>query len=175
MDKLINAGKDFLEDRLQDKDEDEKKKQQQHGGGSSGGGFFDRDDDDDFREAKEQADKHAGSSGNSDLFSSIISAIGQKKNRLAEEDLDEEGQLRHLVEDTPSFCDLVRLTWLQMRRRSTRRRMRTTTTMRMRTSSVPRLRCRPSSCSTLARRGRSRARELCWVLPCLRPARYVRS
>jgi hypothetical protein len=94
MDKLINAGKDFLEDRLQDKDKDEKK-QQQHGSGSS---FFDHDDDDDFREAKEEADKRAGSSGSSDLFSSIISAIGQKKNRLAEEDLDEEGQF-HLSPD----------------------------------------------------------------------------
>lgn len=90
MDKLINAGKDFLEDRLQDKDKDKDEKKQQHGGGGS---FFDRDDDDDFREAKEEADKRAGSSGSSDLFSSIISAIGQKKSRLAEEDLDEEGQL----------------------------------------------------------------------------------
>lgn len=83
MDKIIDAGKDFLEDRLQGKDKEEKKQ---------GGGFFDRDDDDDFREAKEEADKRAGSSGSGDLFSSIISSIGKKKSSLADEDLDEEGQ-----------------------------------------------------------------------------------
>lgn len=84
MDKFINAGKDFLEDRLQDtnKDKDREDKQQ---------GFFGRDDDDDFREARDEANRRAGSSGSSDLFSGIISAIGQKKTRLAEEDVDEEG------------------------------------------------------------------------------------
>lgn len=84
MDKIINAGKDFLEGHLQDEDKDKKDKKQS-------GGFFDRDDDDDFREAKEEADRRAGSSGSSDLFSSIISSIGQKKTHLAEGDLDEEG------------------------------------------------------------------------------------
>ena len=64
-----------------------------HGGSyPAGGGFFDRDDDDDFRTAKEEASQRAGSSGSGDLFSSIISAIGQKKSSLAEEDIDEEGQ-----------------------------------------------------------------------------------
>jgi hypothetical protein len=58
----------------------------------SGGSFFDRDDDDDFREAKEEADKRAGSSGSADLFSSIISSIGKQKSRLADEDLDEQGE-----------------------------------------------------------------------------------
>lgn len=87
MDKFINAGKDFLEDRLQDKDKDKDKEDKQQG-------FFDRDDDDDFREAREEADRRAGSSGSSDLFSSIISAIGQKKSRLAEEDVDEEDAIK---------------------------------------------------------------------------------
>lgn len=66
-----------------------------HGGTyPSGGGFFDRDDDDDFREAKEEADKRAGASGSADLFSSIISSIGQQKGRLAEEHLDEEDAVK---------------------------------------------------------------------------------
>lgn len=55
-------------------------------------GFFDKHDDDDFRTAKEEANRHAGSSGSSDMFTSIISAIGQKKGRLADEDIDEEGE-----------------------------------------------------------------------------------
>merc|ERR1712000_226489 len=80
MDKLINAGKDFLEDR-QDKNQ-------------SSGGFFDRDDDDDFRDAKDEADKRAGSSGSGAMFSQIIGAIGQKKSTLQSEDLDEEDAVR---------------------------------------------------------------------------------
>jgi hypothetical protein len=60
--------------------------------GGGGGGFFDRDDDDDFRTAREEASRRAGSSGGSDMFSSIISAIGQKKSTLANEDIDEEGE-----------------------------------------------------------------------------------
>lgn len=64
-----------------------------HGGNyPAGGGFFDRDDDDDFRTAKEEASHRAGSSGSGDLFSSIISSIGQKKSSLASEGIDEEGE-----------------------------------------------------------------------------------
>lgn len=62
------------------------------GGGGGGGGFFDRDDEDDFRTARDEASRRAGSSGGSDMFSSIISAIGQKKSTLANDDIDEEGE-----------------------------------------------------------------------------------
>jgi hypothetical protein len=98
MDKILNAGKEFLEDRLQDNKRDDHHQgsgNQSHGNNySSGGGFFDRDDDDDFREAKEEADKRAGSSGSADLFSSIISSIGKQKSRLADEDLDEQDAVK---------------------------------------------------------------------------------
>lgn len=56
------------------------------------GGFFDRDDEDDFRDAKDEADKRAGTPGSSAMFSQIIGAISQKKGTLQSEDLDEEGQ-----------------------------------------------------------------------------------
>ncbi|KAH7320002.1 hypothetical protein B0I35DRAFT_225688 [Stachybotrys elegans] len=83
MDKLINAGKEFLEERNQG--------QEAHGGNyPAGGGFQPDDDDDDFRQAREEASARAGSSGNSELFSSILGAIGQNKSRLAAEDIDEE-------------------------------------------------------------------------------------
>ncbi|KAK7223632.1 hypothetical protein V2G26_011635 [Clonostachys chloroleuca] len=80
MDKLFSVGKEFLEDQNQDK----------QGSNSQGGGFFDRDDDDDFRTAKQEASQRAGSSGNSELFHSIISSIGQKQGKLADEDIDEQ-------------------------------------------------------------------------------------
>jgi len=98
MDKILNAGKEFLEDRLQDNKRDvhhQGSGNQSHGTNyPSGGSFFDRDDDDDFREAKEEADKRAGSSGSADLFSSIISSIGKQKSRLADEDLDEQDAVK---------------------------------------------------------------------------------
>lgn len=45
----------------------------------------------DFDNAKEEAHQKAGSSGDKDLFGSILGALGQKQNKLADEDLDEEG------------------------------------------------------------------------------------
>jgi superfamily II DNA/RNA helicase len=85
MDKLFNAGKDFLEERSN-------QGQASHGGSAS---FFGgNNDDDEFRKAKEEAANRAGSSGSSDMFSSIISAIGQKKSQVANEDLDEEDAIK---------------------------------------------------------------------------------
>lgn len=46
----------------------------------------------DLDNAKEEAHQKAGSSGDKDLFGSILGALGQKKGKLAEEDLDEEGE-----------------------------------------------------------------------------------
>ena len=71
-----------------------------HGGNyPAGGGFYGGDDDDDFRQAKDEAAHRSG--GNSDLFSNILSSIGQKKQQIHEEDLDEEGM----------YCDNSRLSW----------------------------------------------------------------
>lgn len=44
-----------------------------------------------MRKAKDEAANRAGSSGSSDMFSSIISSLGQKKD-LDKEDIDEEGE-----------------------------------------------------------------------------------
>merc|ERR1712000_124364 len=97
MDKLINAGKDFLEEKVKGDNKDNNNNRQDyhaggnqsHGGSYPAGGGFSRDDDDDendLREAREEAERRAGSSGSSDLFSTIAGAIGQKKSSLQNED-----------------------------------------------------------------------------------------
>ncbi|KAH7256449.1 hypothetical protein BKA59DRAFT_467523 [Fusarium tricinctum] len=48
----------------------------------------------DFDNAKEEAHQKAGSSGDKDLFGSILGALGQKQNKLADEDLDEEDAIK---------------------------------------------------------------------------------
>jgi hypothetical protein len=122
MDKLINAGKEFLEDRSQQSQQSQQSQAQSYDQGSSGrqaqsydqgmpggnkayggnypagGGFSvsanDDDDDDDFRTAKDEAAARAGSSGSNDLFSSILGSIGQNKSRIQNEDLDEADAVR---------------------------------------------------------------------------------
>ncbi|KAM0342077.1 hypothetical protein ACHAPU_009690 [Fusarium lateritium] len=64
---------------------------QSHGGGGFSsflGGNVD------FDSAKDEADHKAGSSGDKDLFGSILGALGQKQNKLADEDLDEEDAIK---------------------------------------------------------------------------------
>ncbi|KAI1167131.1 hypothetical protein F5B18DRAFT_525550 [Nemania serpens] len=63
-----------------------------HGGAYPAGGP--RADDDDWSEAAQHASNHAGDSGNADLFSNLLGALGQKKNRLADEDIDEDEAVR---------------------------------------------------------------------------------
>ncbi|KAI1108118.1 hypothetical protein F5Y14DRAFT_109537 [Nemania sp. NC0429] len=63
-----------------------------HGGAYPAGGP--RADDDDWSEAAQHASHHAGDSGNADLFSNLLGALGQKKNRLADEDIDEDEAVR---------------------------------------------------------------------------------
>ncbi|KAI1844777.1 hypothetical protein JX266_009005 [Neoarthrinium moseri] len=58
-----------------------------HGGSYPAGGYG---ADDDLRAASEHASRHAGSSGDSSLFSSLLGALTEKKGRLAEEDVDED-------------------------------------------------------------------------------------
>ncbi|KAI1282776.1 hypothetical protein F5Y07DRAFT_197234 [Xylaria sp. FL0933] len=63
-----------------------------HGGAYPAGGP--RADDDDWSDAAQHASQHAGDSGNTDLFSGLLGALGQKKQRLAEEDIDEDEAVR---------------------------------------------------------------------------------
>ncbi|KAI0506901.1 hypothetical protein F5B22DRAFT_427446 [Xylaria bambusicola] len=63
-----------------------------HGGAYPAGGH--RADDDDWRGAADHASQHAGDSGNADLFSNLLGSLGQKKQRLAEEDIDEDEAVR---------------------------------------------------------------------------------
>lgn len=65
-----------------------------HGGAYPAGGGYPRSDDDDFRGAAEHATRHAGSSGNRDLFSSLLGALTQKKQSLADEDVDEDDAVK---------------------------------------------------------------------------------
>ncbi|KAI0415926.1 hypothetical protein F5X98DRAFT_345319 [Xylaria grammica] len=63
-----------------------------HGGAYPAGGP--RADDDDWSGAASHASQHAGDSGSADLFSNLLGALGQKKQRLAEEDVDEDEAVR---------------------------------------------------------------------------------
>ncbi|KAI1812967.1 hypothetical protein GGS20DRAFT_555586 [Poronia punctata] len=63
-----------------------------HGGSYPAGGP--RADDDDWRGAAQQASKHAGDSGSSDMFATLLGALGNKKQNLANEDVDEDEAVR---------------------------------------------------------------------------------
>ncbi|KAI1171769.1 hypothetical protein F4777DRAFT_34285 [Nemania sp. FL0916] len=63
-----------------------------HGGAYPAGGP--RADDDDWRGAAQHASQHAGDSGDADLFSNLLGALGQKKQHLANEDIDEDEAVR---------------------------------------------------------------------------------
>ncbi|KAI1656849.1 hypothetical protein F4813DRAFT_362044 [Daldinia decipiens] len=65
-----------------------------HGGAYPAGGGIPRSDDDDFRGAAEHASRHAGSSGDTSLFSGLLGALTQKKQALAEEDVDEDDAVK---------------------------------------------------------------------------------
>lgn len=75
-----------------------------HGGNyPAGGGFQAPDDDDDFRTAREEAASRAGSSGSSELFSSILGSIGQNRSRLDKDDIDEQGMIPPTSESIQSI------------------------------------------------------------------------
>ncbi|KAL1840431.1 hypothetical protein VTK73DRAFT_3757 [Phialemonium thermophilum] len=63
-----------------------------HGGGYPAGAGVPRPDDDDFRGAAEVASRHAGDSGDSGLFGSILSSLSQNKHQVAQGDIDEDGR-----------------------------------------------------------------------------------
>lgn len=61
-----------------------------HGGSYPAGGYGAEDDD--FSGAAEHASRHAGDSGDSSLFSTLLGALTQKKQSLADQDVDEDGK-----------------------------------------------------------------------------------
>lgn len=63
-----------------------------HGGSYPAGGYGREDED--LSGAAEHASRHAGDSGDSSLFSSILGSLGEKRGRVAQEDIDEEGKLQ---------------------------------------------------------------------------------
>ncbi|KAJ0351381.1 hypothetical protein COL154_004773 [Colletotrichum chrysophilum] len=102
MDKLADLAQSKVQAYL-NKDDDDKPSQHQsssqgyeaHGGNyPAGGGAFPDDDDDDYRQAAHQASRHAGSSGDADLFSTVLGALTQKKGQLANEDIDEDDAVK---------------------------------------------------------------------------------
>ncbi|KAI1081997.1 hypothetical protein F5B20DRAFT_534031 [Whalleya microplaca] len=83
------------------KDDNEERRQQDiggnvtHGGAYPAGGGYPRSDDDDMRGAAEHATRHAGESGDSNLFSTLLGALGQKRQSLADEsDVDEDDAVK---------------------------------------------------------------------------------
>lgn len=115
MDKLFNTAKDLLQDdkkeqkpqqaqtqtqKAQQQQQQSQPKQQQQqqqqqplaGGNKAAGGAYPPagGDDDDLRSAADEAARQAGSSGDKDLFSSIIGSLGQKKaGQQGGDDFDE--------------------------------------------------------------------------------------
>ncbi|KAI8275431.1 hypothetical protein K4K60_008682 [Colletotrichum sp. SAR11_57] len=102
MDKLADLAQSKVQAYL-NKDDDDKPSQHQsssqgyeaHGGNyPAGGGAFPDDNDDDYRQAAHQASRHAGSSGDADLLSTVLGALTQKKGQLANEDIDEDDAVK---------------------------------------------------------------------------------
>ncbi|GKT64454.1 beta-flanking protein [Colletotrichum tofieldiae] len=103
MDALKNMAQQKAQEYLNKDDDDKHKQQQQEGGYEShggnypaGGGAFadDDDDEDDYRHAANEASRHAGSHGDTDLFSSVLGALTQKKTQLRNEDIDEDDAVK---------------------------------------------------------------------------------
>lgn len=57
-----------------------------------GGGGYANPDDDDLSSAAQHAERHAGASGDSSIFSSVLSALGQNKQHISNSNLNEQGQ-----------------------------------------------------------------------------------
>ncbi|KAK7398378.1 hypothetical protein QQX98_012245 [Neonectria punicea] len=95
MDKFINTAKDFLDD---DKDRQDQQQQQQQyptpGSNKPAGGIASFLGDLNFNDAKQEASKNAGSSGDENFFGSILQAVSQKQGKLSHEDIDEEDAIK---------------------------------------------------------------------------------
>ncbi|KAK6214709.1 hypothetical protein QIS74_07728 [Colletotrichum tabaci] len=108
MDNLINVAQQKAQEYLNKDDDDNKTKPQQgygqhlpsgeksYGGNypAGGGAFADDDDDDDYRHAANEASRHAGSHGDTDLFSSVLGTLTKKKTQLRNEDIDEDDAVK---------------------------------------------------------------------------------
>jgi len=66
-----------------------------------GGGGYANEDDDDLQGAARHANQHAGSSGDANMFSNVLSMIGQNKQSIGNQNIDEQGEflLRGLEEE----------------------------------------------------------------------------
>lgn len=105
MDNFVKIGKEFLEQQVSGSGSGSgsgyNSQENSHlppgnkayGGNYPAGGDFHHEDEE-LRTAHQQAQQYAGSSGSSELFSQIINTISQKKNRLAEDDIDEQDAIR---------------------------------------------------------------------------------
>jgi len=126
-----------------------------HGGAYPAGGP--RADDDDWRGAAEHASRHAGDSGNADLFSNLLGALGNKKQQLENDDIDEDGQ--YLTSSThfeilytiKGSTDSLRNNKMLSKSTRSTSRARMTMTTPMIDQWAPLLPCRRSSCSQAAR------------------------
>ncbi|OAQ68407.1 beta-flanking protein [Pochonia chlamydosporia 170] len=79
MDKLLSVGKDMLQQQLSGQ------------GNSQGQSSF---QDDTLKQAQQHASNNAGPSGSSDLFSNIMNAVGNKQEKIQNEDIDEEDAIK---------------------------------------------------------------------------------
>ncbi|KAK4059442.1 hypothetical protein Trihar35433_10903 [Trichoderma harzianum] len=98
MDSFMNAGKEYLESQLKEQFSGSGSghgsgNQDAYGGNYPAGGDFHHEDED-LRTAHQHASEYAGSSGNSAMFSNVISSLGQQKSHLANSDLDEQDAIR---------------------------------------------------------------------------------
>lgn len=62
-----------------------------YGGGGGYGG------DDDLRGAAHHAQQHAGDSGDSNIFSNVISHLGQNKQNIGNQQINEQGTFSHTI------------------------------------------------------------------------------
>ncbi|KAK0391986.1 hypothetical protein NLU13_1484 [Sarocladium strictum] len=95
MDKLFNAGKEFLQEQSNNDNRNESGNNNKPQGGAGGLLSSFGVDSSFLNNATSEASKRAGSSGDADMFSSIVSAIGGKEHKLAQEDIDEEDAVKN--------------------------------------------------------------------------------
>ncbi|KAF7555054.1 hypothetical protein G7046_g6643 [Stylonectria norvegica] len=109
MDSFLNKAKEYLDDGNNNDNNNNRPQQQQQqqqgrddydqqaplaGSNKPQGGLASFLGGLDFDTAKDAANQHSGSSGNNDMFSNILNAVGQKQGKLANEDIDEEDAVR---------------------------------------------------------------------------------
>ncbi|KAK2594557.1 hypothetical protein QQS21_007729 [Conoideocrella luteorostrata] len=86
MDRLVNMGRDILQQQMSGQGQGQAEDQ-----GSGSGGAIQNDV---LKMAQQHASGSAGHSGNSDLFSNILGAVSQKQDKIQNEDIDEEDAVK---------------------------------------------------------------------------------